>query len=222
MFEIAWRVLMALALGYFLGGVPFGVVVARRMHGVDITTLGSGNTGATNVFRTLGWRPALVVALLDVAKGALPALIARFLLADPSWSVNARDLLVIATGVAAIAGHMFSPYLRLRGGKGIATAAGAILVLMPEVLLPLLLLFVVLVVTVRIVSVASIVSAFAFPAAILVIYRGQDRPVLVAFAALAVPLIVWSHRANIGRILRGQEPRITMGRAGTPRGKEQS
>lgn len=222
MLDIAWRVVLSLALGYFIAGVPFGVVVARRMHGVDITALGSGNTGATNVFRTLGWRPALVVALLDVAKGAVPALIARFLLADPSWSINGRDLLVICTGIAAMAGHMFSPYFRLRGGKGVATAAGAILVLMPEALLALLVVFVALVVTTRIVSVASLVTAFAFPPAILLIYRGQERPVLVAFAALAVPMIVWSHRSNIARLIRGEEPRITMGRAGTPRGKELS
>lgn len=222
LFQVAWRVVVSLALGYFIAGVPFGVVVARRMHGVDITKLGSGNTGATNVFRTLGWRPALVVALLDVAKGAVPALMARFLLADPSWSLSARDLLVIATGLAAMAGHMFSPYFRLRGGKGVATAAGAILVLMPEAFAALLLVFVVLVVTVRIVSAASIVTAFTFPAAILWFYRGQDRPVLVAFAALAVPLIVWSHRANIARLIRGEEPRITMGRASTPRGKDLS
>lgn len=222
MFEIVARVVGCLAIGYFLGGVPFGVLVASHMHGVDITKLGSGNTGATNVFRSLGWRPALVVALLDVAKGAVPALIARFLLADPAWSVDARDLLVIASGVAAMSGHMFSPYFRLRGGKGVATAAGAILVLMPEAFLALLVIFVLLVVTTRIVSIASVVAACVFPIAILVLYRGQDRPVLVAFAALAVPLIVFSHRTNIARLLRGEEPRITMGRASARGGKERS
>ena len=221
MFQIVWRVGLALALGYFVAGVPFGLVVARRLC-VDITTLGSGNTGATNVFRALGWRPALTVALLDVAKGALPALVARFLLADPSWSLDARDLFVIATGVAAMTGHIYSPYFRLRGGKGVATAAGAILVLMPEAFLVLLVVFVVLVVTTRIVSVASILSALVFPAAILVLYRGQDRPVLVAFAALAIPLIAWTHRSNIVRLVHGEEPRITMGRAGAGREKERS
>lgn len=213
MLQDAARVVIAVAFGYFLAGIPFGVIVARKLYDVDITALGSGNTGATNVFRSLGWRPALVVAVLDVAKGAVPALVARFLLPDPAWSINARDLLVIAAGGAAIAGHMFSPYFRFRGGKGVATAAGGILVLMPEAAAVLVVIFVVLVLTVRIVSVASMLAALSFPAVIWVLYQGQDRPVLFGFAGIAIVLIFWSHRANIGRLMRGEEPRITMGRA---------
>jgi glycerol-3-phosphate acyltransferase PlsY len=212
MLQDAARVVIAVAFGYFLAGIPFGVIVARKLYDVDITVLGSGNTGATNVFRSLGWRPALVVAVLDVAKGAVPALVARFLLPDPTWSMNARDLFVIAAGGAAMAGHMFSPYFRFRGGKGVATAAGGILVLMPEAAAVLVGIFVVLVLTVRIVSVASILSALSFPGVIWVLYRGQDRPVLFGFAVVAIVMIVWSHRSNIGRLMRGEEPRITMGR----------
>ncbi len=145
MLESAARVVIALAFGYLLAGIPFGVIVARKLYDVDITALGSGNTGATNVLRLLGWRPALVVAVLDVAKGAVPALVARFLLPDPTWGINARDLFVIATGGAAMAGHMFSPYFRFRGGKGVATAAGGILVLMPEAFAALVVIFVLLV-----------------------------------------------------------------------------
>jgi len=216
-FEIVVRVVIAIALGYFMGGIPFGVIVGRRL-GVDITALGSGNTGATNVFRTMGWRPALAVALLDVAKGAVPALAARFLLADVAWGVNARDLLLITVAGAAMAGHMFSPYFRFRGGKGVATAAGGILVLMPEAFLVLLVVFVALVLVFRIVSVSSILTAFVFPVAIALLYH--DRPVLFGFAIVAVPMIVWSHRANIGRLLRGEEPRITMARATSGSKKE--
>jgi glycerol-3-phosphate acyltransferase PlsY len=207
--DIMWRVAVVVVGGYLLGGVPFGAIVARRMHGADITKLGSGNTGATNVFRTLGWKPGLLVAVLDVAKGAIPALVAG-LLAVPSWSASGRDLIVIAAGVAAMAGHMFSPYFRLRGGKGIATAAGGILVLMPKGLAVLALLFVLTILIVRIVSVASILAAVAFPFTILVLY--PDRPILFAFAVVVLPLVVWSHRTNIARLLRGEEPRITMGR----------
>jgi glycerol-3-phosphate acyltransferase PlsY len=223
MLDAAARVVIAVAFGYFLAGIPFGVIVARKLYGVDITALGSGNTGATNVFRSLGWRPALVVAVLDVAKGAVPALAARFLLYDPTWSMSARDLFVIAAGAAAMAGHIYSPYFRFRGGKGVATAAGGILVLMPEAFVGLVLIFVLLVLTVRIVSVASILSALAFPALIWVIYHGQDRPVLFAFAGVAIVLIIWSHRSNIGRLIRGEEPRITMARrAHTGSDKERS
>ena len=219
MLEIVVRVVVAVAFGYLMGGIPFGVIVARRL-GVDITTLGSGNTGATNVFRSLGWRPALAVALLDVAKGAVPALAARFLLADAAWGVNARDLLLISVAGAAMAGHMFSPYFRFRGGKGVATAAGGILVLMPEAFFALLAVFVLLILATRIVSLASILTAFTFPVTIALLYH--DRPVLFGFAIVAVPLIVWSHRANIGRLRRHEEPRITMGRPTQGSDKEQS
>jgi glycerol-3-phosphate acyltransferase PlsY len=216
--SIAWRAVLAVAIGYFLAGVPFGVIVARRFYHLDITSVGSGNTGATNIFRTLGWKAALPVALLDVAKGVVPALIARFVLADPAWAASGRDLLIIAAGAAAMAGHMFSPYFRLRGGKGVATAAGAILVLMPEAFFVLLAIFAVLVTVVRIVSVASMLTAIALPLVTWPLY--PDRPVLFAFACVAVPLIIFSHRSNIRRLLRGEEPRITMGRASGHRRKE--
>lgn len=210
MFDVVWRVIVAIGFGYLLAGVPFGVIVARSFYHTDITAVGSGNTGATNIFRTLGWKAALAVALLDVAKGAVPALLARFVLADPAWQASGRDLLIIAAGVAAMAGHMYSPYFKLRGGKGVATAAGAILVLMPRVFLVLFVIFALLTTLVRIVSLASMLTAVALPLVTWPLY--PDRPVLFAFACIAVPLIFWSHRSNIGRLLRHEEPRITMGR----------
>jgi acyl phosphate:glycerol-3-phosphate acyltransferase len=219
-FNIVWRTAIVVAFAYFLAGVPFGVIVARRVYDVDITQHGSGNTGATNVFRTFGWRAALPVALLDVAKGVVPALLARFVLADPAWAASGRDLLVIAAGVAAMAGHMFSPYFRLRGGKGVATAAGAILVLMPRAFFVLLVIFVLLIVLFRIVSLASMLAALALPLITWALYPA--RPVLFAFACVAVPLILFSHRANIGRLVRREEPRITMGRASDHRREERS
>lgn len=206
---ILWRAVLVIAVGYFLGGIPFGAIVARRLYHADITKLGSGNTGATNVFRSLGWRPAALVAFLDIAKGAVPALVA-LLVADPAWPASGSDLLIIGAGVAAMAGHMFSPYFNLRGGKGIATAAGAILVLMPKAFVALALIFVLGSVIIRIVSVASLLAAAAFPGLILWLY--PDRPVLLFFAIAAIVLVVWSHRANIVRLVHGEEPRITMGR----------
>jgi glycerol-3-phosphate acyltransferase PlsY len=211
MFDVAWRVVVAIGFAYLLAGIPFGAIIARRFYKVDITALGSGNTGATNIFRTLGWKAALPVALLDVAKGSVPALLARFVLADPAWAASGRDMLIIVSGVAAMAGHMYSPYFGLRGGKGVATAAGAILILMPRVFFVLLVIFVLSIVILRRVSVASMLTAVALPLVTWPLY--PDRLVLFVFACLAVPLIFWSHRANIGRILRHEEPRITMGRA---------
>jgi glycerol-3-phosphate acyltransferase PlsY len=220
MLDVVWRVAVAVGFGYLLAGVPFGVIVASGFYHTDITKVGSGNTGATNIFRTFGWRAALPVALLDVAKGVVPALLARFVLADPAWNASGRDLLIIASGVAAMAGHMYSPYFKLRGGKGVATAAGAILVLMPKVFLALFFVFAGLILLTRIVSVASMLSAVALPLVTWLLY--PDRPVLFAFACAAIPLIFWSHRANIGRLLRHEEPRITMGRASDHDRKESS
>ena len=218
-FNIVWRAALVIATGYLLGGVPFGAIVTRRMHDVDITKVGSGNTGATNVFRAVGWRAALVVALLDVAKGTVPALLAA-LISDPAWADSGRDLLIIAAGSAAMLGHMFSPYFRLRGGKGIATAAGAILVLMPMVFPFLVLLFVGVILVGRIVSVASLLAAVSFPILTWTPYPG--RPVLLVFALVVLPVVVWSHRANVVRLIHGDEPRITMGRASDHSRKEQS
>lgn len=203
------RIASVVLAGYLIGGVPFGAIVSRKVYDVDITTLGSGNTGATNVFRNLGWRPALLVALSDIMKGVVPAVFAR-LVADPSWGLAGSDLLVIVAGVSAMLGHMYSPYFKLRGGKGIATAAGAIAVLMPWVLAVLVVVFVVVIVLGRRVSVGSIVAAVAFPFVTWLIYPA--RPVLLVFALAGVPLVLWAHRSNIRRIVRGEEPRITMGR----------
>lgn len=217
--SVVWRAVLVIGAGYLVGGIPFGAIVTRRMHGVDITKVGSGNTGATNVFRAVGWRAAAVVAVLDILKGTAPALLA-YLIADPAWADSGRDLLIIGAGLAAMAGHMFSPYFRLRGGKGIATAAGAILVLMPKVFPLLVVLFVAVILIARIVSVASLIAAVSFPLMTWWLYPG--RPVLLAFAVVVVPVVVWSHRANIGRLVRGEETRITMGRASDHRRKESS
>jgi len=220
MFDVVWRVAVAVGFAYLLAGVPFGVIVARRFYDTDVTKVGSGNTGATNIFRTFGWRAALPVAVLDVAKGVVPALLARFVLADPAWQTSGRDLLIIVSGVAAMAGHMYSPYFRLRGGKGVATAGGAILVLMPKAFFVLFLIFAGTIYLTRIVSVASLVTAVSLPLVTWALYG--DRLVLLVFACAALPLVVWSHRANIGRILRHEEPRITMGRASDHDRKESS
>ena len=201
--------ILVVGVGYVIGGVPFGVLLGRYVHGVDIQAMGSGSTGATNVYRILGWKTALAVGLLDIAKGAAAVGLARLVM-PAVWSQNGSDLVAIATGVAAMAGHVYSPFLRFRGGKGIAVAAGAIGVIMPWASLVLLAVFAATSLILRIPSVGSMLAAFVFPAAILVLY--PQRPMLLLFALLAVPLVMWAHRANIRRLLHGEEPRITIGR----------
>ena len=206
--DIAWRAVLVVAVGYVVGGVPFGVIFGRHVHGVDIQAMGSGATGATNVYRNLGWKTALAVGLLDIAKGAVAVGVARFV-APASWTQNGADALAIAAGFAAMAGHVYSPFLRFRGGKGISVAAGGIAVIMPWVAVVLVVVFAGTALILRIVSVGSMLAAFVFPIAILVLY--PERPVLLLFAMLALPLVLWAHRANIRRLLHGEEARITIG-----------
>ena len=202
------RIAGPLIAGYLLGGIPFGVVIARTFYGLDITTVGSGNTGGTNVYRNLGWKAGLAVTVLDVGKAALPTLLA-LAVADPAWGPNARDWLGIGAGLAAVAGHSYSPYFRLRGGKGVATAGGSLIVLMPLVAAIEFPLFALAVAVVRIVSVASLVVAIALPLLVRLIYPG--RPALLVFASAAAILVWWRHRSNIARLLKGEEPRIGRG-----------
>jgi len=202
------RIAAPLLLGYLLGGVPFGVIVARVFYKVDITTLGSGNTGGTNVYRNLGWKAGLAVALLDIAKAAIPTAVGLWL-ADPAWGPDAADWLAIAGGVAAAVGHSYSPYIRLRGGKAVSSFGGIVIVLMPlnaAILLPLFALFVAVI---RIVSVSSMLIATALPILTWVIYPG--RPPLMVVSVLAFLFVVWRHRTNIARLVRGEEPRIGKG-----------
>ena len=199
------RVAGVIAVAYLMGGIPFGVVIGRRFFGVDVSQHGSGNTGATNVFRVIGWKAAVPSALLDVAKGAVPTLLAIWL-ADPKWGVEWRDWFAIAAGMAAVLGHMYSPYRGLRGGKGVATAAGVIIVLQPLAILILLASFIGLIAVFRIVSIASVLAAIEYPVLMWLLY--SDRPAFVLFAVVAALSVVWAHRGNIQRIFRGEEPRI--------------
>jgi glycerol-3-phosphate acyltransferase PlsY len=193
----------ALVLAYLLGSIPFAYL-AGRVRGVDLRTVGSGNLGATNVFRTLGRSWGIGVMVLDIAKGLAAVLIARALTDDP-WPLAAAGL--------AIAGHVFPVWLRFKGGKGVAVAAGAMLGLMPLVAAVLVPAWFVVVVLTRYVSVASIACAVACtPLAALFGYPWS----YVGFAALASAAVLVRHRGNIQRLLRGTENRISLGRGRAP------
>lgn len=199
-------------VAYLLGSVPFGLIVGKS-RGVDPRTSGSGNIGATNVGRLLGRRFFALVFTLDLLKGLLPMLAAAFVLRgeDPDRRMYALWLLV---GAAAIAGHMFSLFLRFKGGKGVATSTGVLLGLWPYYTLPGLIGAAVWLVAFKLwkyVSLASIVGALAFPVAYLAIglARGWDvlgaqLPLLV-FAVVMAGLIVFKHRGNIARLRAGTE-----------------
>ncbi len=194
---------IALVAAYLLGSIPFALI-AGRLHGVDLRTVGSGNLGATNVFRTLGRSWGIAVMILDIAKGAAAVLLAEALTSNP-WP--------LAAGALAILGHVFPVWTRFKGGKGVAVGAGALIGLVPAASGIILVIWVLLVVTTRYVSVASIVAALA--AAPLAWAFGAPWS-YVAFIALAALFVILKHRENIVRLFRGTENRIQLGRKGAP------
>jgi glycerol-3-phosphate acyltransferase PlsY len=202
-------ILTAAVAAYIAGSIPWAVIVVKVFWHQDIRTLGSGNTGATNVLRVFGTAPGIAVLLLDAAKGALGVALA-LLLAPAEWGAVGHDWFMVLGAMGAIAGHSFSPFIGFRGGKGVATAAGAIMMLAPRVVPVMVVIFVLVVAVSKYVSAGSIVIAALFPGVSWLLY--PDRYALLAFAFVAASLVVWRHRSNIGRIRRGEESKITFRR----------
>jgi glycerol-3-phosphate acyltransferase PlsY len=192
-------VTLAIALlllgAYILGATPTSYIAGRLGRGIDLREHGSKNLGATNVYRILGWKYAIPVALIDIAKGAVPVLLAP----APGW-------VPIAAGVAAVLGHMFSPYVRFRGGKGVATAAGMFLALAPLAVLIAIAVWAVCLWLTGYVSLSSIIAVVSVPIGVRLMQPDQV-PVFWAAMALVV-LIVFAHRRNIARLIAGTESRF--------------
>jgi glycerol-3-phosphate acyltransferase PlsY len=195
-------------VAYLVGALPFGYLIAR-WRGHDILREGSGNIGAANVGRVLGLRFGLLVFALDFAKGALPVWLAGFL--QPGDSVLWPDTLPVVAGVSAFLGHLFPVYLRFRGGKGVATGAGVIAVLVPWLTLIVLVTWALVLALTRYVSVASLAAV-----AVLVGLRLWQEPdpwdhehiVVTLFCATGASLVLLRHHSNIRRLLKGTEHRI--------------
>jgi glycerol-3-phosphate acyltransferase PlsY len=200
-------------VAYLVGSLPFGRWVARA-QGIDILAVGSGNIGATNVFRALGPRFGAAVFVLDVAKGALPALLLPRLVPVGAGPFTIEDQALVF-GASAIVGHTLSPFVRFRGGKGIATGLGALLGTAPGVGLAGLAGFAFLFAVTRIVSVSSLGGASIV--LIAAVATGQSRLFLGVYGAL-VAYVFWKHRANLARLWRGEEPRLDVGNRGLPKG----
>jgi glycerol-3-phosphate acyltransferase PlsY len=212
------NLLTLLPIAYLMGSVPFGLIVGLA-KGVDPRKAGSGNIGATNLGRLLGGRFFALVFTLDFLKGLLPALAA-------SWVVHHYHdaggvwvyLLWLAVGFATILGHMFSVFLKFRGGKGVATSAGVMVGIFPDYTLAavvVLAIWGVCFAVSRIISLSSIIGAVAFPVVYLAValLRGQgvlgERWPMLAFAVLVAVMVVVKHRSNIARLRAGTEARFT-------------
>lgn len=187
---------IAVAVGYLIGSVPFSFLLARR-HGVDLRRAGSGNVGTANVFRTSGATDAAAALCLDAAKGAAAVLVAQ------QWSTGPAT--PVAAGMAAMMGHVYPAWLGFRGGKGVATAAGAFAVLAPGAVLIACGVFVAAVSVTRYVSVGSIAAAVTLALATM---AGSVSAPVAAGAAVAALVVLYRHRPNLGRLMAGTERRI--------------
>jgi len=208
------RPLLATAAAYFLGAVPTSYLTGRLLRGIDLRQHGSGNLGATNVFRTLGVAPAVFVLALDILKGFSAA---RWLpLVAPLLCDSHRVALGMVLGFAAIAGHVYSPFVGFRGGKGVATAAGVFMALAPKALAVCVVVWVLLMLITRIVSIASIAAALVLPVAIVLTTGAgsSESWLLRGFGGLICLAVIITHRSNIGRLVRGEEKRLTRGGQG--------
>ena len=190
----------AIAVAYLIGSIPFALILARRWGTIDLRRIGSGNIGAANVARASGVAAGVLVAVLDIGKGAVSVLVAQWV--SPSSPAPA------AAGLAAIIGHVYPVYLRFRGGKGVATACGVFSILTPLAVPPALGVFLLSVWITKYISVGSVLASVALPP--IAYATGSSGPVVGA-AAAAATLIVFRHRSNIARLREGTERRLGAG-----------
>jgi len=202
---------LVVALAYLIGSIPFGYLIVRAGGRGDVRETGSGGTGATNVTRRAGKGAGVLTLLLDALKGAAAVLLARLILTE-GFRV---DWWAAAAAVAAVAGHCFPVWLGFRGGKGVATGLGVFALLAPLALLCALPVFVLVVWATRYVSLGSIVAAALVPLAVWALgagglVRGEELLPILTAASLGGALIIFMHRANIGRLLRGEESKFKL------------
>ena len=194
---------LALAAGYLLGSIPSAIWICKLFYRTDITKVGSGNPGMTNVLRTLGWKPALPVALLDAGKGLVAAWLGLRLGGSVAWG--------LAAGAAAVLGHSFTCFASFRGGKGVLTGWGIFLFFTPASALASLAVWAAVVAASRYVSLGSIAGSLVLPGSILLEARLQGKtglaPILSA-AVLVCAFVLFRHRDNMLRLIRGTENKI--------------
>jgi acyl-phosphate glycerol 3-phosphate acyltransferase len=198
--------LLAVAAAYLLGSIPTAVWIGKAFHGIDVREHGSGNAGATNTIRVLGWKTGIPVLVIDLAKGWLAAMLPVFFkIAQPGSALLTN--LQILTGVIAIFGHIFPLYAGFRGGKGVATVAGAMLAINPFLTLASFGVFLVVLIITGIVSVSSMSMGIAFPVLLFSLFNTPSLIFKIFSVFVAVALLI-THRNNIKRLLKGEEKKL--------------
>lgn len=200
------QTLLLFPAAYLLGSIPFGLLLAKLFAGTDVRAAGSGNIGATNVARVAGPLPGILTLALDAGKGWLAVWLASRITPD-----NAA--VAVVCGILVLLGHCFPVWLRFRGGKGVATAAGVFAALCPEALLAALILFALVVWFWRFVSLGSLAAAASIPLLVYLLWAPHFAPPpVVDIGAIAIAaLVIYQHRGNIGRLVRGEEPKFFFG-----------
>lgn len=195
-------------VGYLMGAIPVGLLVARRWHGIDIRQYGSGSTGATNILRTLGWKASAIVFAGDLVKAVVPVLIA--------WCVIGSPLVASITGLAVVAGHCWPVYCQFSGGRGVTTSLAALLIIQPLVAICSLLVAAIVMAWSRFVSLGSL-TGVAFGAIVMVILIANHwAPPGELVFVIGAPLVVFvRHRQNILRLIAGTERKLGQGVNGT-------
>lgn len=209
--------LAIVVLSYLVGAIPGSLWTGKLLYGIDLRKYGSGNAGATNAFRVLGWKAGVIATIVDLGKGLLAAGVIAFIRIDtiPTLGFTAwetQTVVCLLAGVVAVVGHMFPVWARFEGGKGMNTSAGVLLAITPITTLIAIGIFAVVLVAFRYVSLASIIAAIAFPSAVairryLFDIEALDPSLLIFSALLAIGVII-AHRSNIQRLLKGTENRV--------------
>jgi glycerol-3-phosphate acyltransferase PlsY len=202
------QLLLVILLSYLAGSFPTAIIISQLIIKDDIRKYGSGNAGATNVFRVMGWKPGLIVITVDIAKGMLAVLV----IARLAHSVGLNEIIAqIIAGFSAIIGHIWTVFAGFRGGKGVGTAFGVFLGLTPLASLIAFTVWVLLIVLTRYVSIASLSAGFIFGLVLLMqkYYFKADVPVpLLLLGGIIVLLVFYTHRSNIKRLIKGKETKI--------------
>jgi glycerol-3-phosphate acyltransferase PlsY len=192
-------------IAYLLGSIPFGYLIVKMLEGRDIRAAGSGNIGAANVTRTVGKGAGVLTLLLDAAKGYFAVWLA-------GWMTEESIRWMVVAAVMAMVGHLFTVFLKFKGGRGVATGVGAFLPICWTAVLGALVVWVLVIFAFRYVSLASMTAAAALPPLIYALYAPPHAPPmeLSVGAVIAAVLIIWRHRPNIGRLIEGTEPKLKL------------
>ena len=193
------RIVIAILLSYLIGSIPSGFLLTKYVMKTDVREYGSGNIGATNVARVMGLKSGVLVAVFDILKGFIGVMLGQMIIGD------AASVYILLVAVAAIAGHDWSIFMNFTGGKGVATTFGVILRLYPLAFLVYALIWLVLVLTTRYVSLGSIIGSMSLP---FVIYFSGFSGANIFFGVLLSLFVLYTHRANIQRLLKGEENRM--------------